>query len=755
MKNITKKILMVVILLTTMYFFSKGQTPVGGGIYSNTTWSLANSPYIVTDTVVVFPGVTLTIEPGVTVKFENNMVLEIRQANIIAIGTNSDSITFTSNSANPNINDWGKIYLNESKNTIFKFCSFKYANQGLYILDNYYAPTDTLTISNSNFEYNNFGVRCWRLSRYHQYDSCNFINNNEGFSIEYFTDNAKAFFNNCNFSNNSVSGFDGTYYNLEKIYLKNCIISFNNSFGVKGALVDSCLIYNNGIGIELSPKITNSIIKNNNHGINGSDSVINCTINNNSIGVSAYEILNCMIDSNLVYGVYSYGNVTNCQINNNNVGIYIYDSTHSITRNFIENNNIGIELNEHNNIYCNKICNNIQYNLKYTNASNFDVSNNYWCTLDSAAITMGIYDGYDDVNSGIITFMPIDTSQCYLDGCALIITATVTNATCDTCHNGSATGHVANGFAPYTWTWYSSPIQTEQTATGLAPGTYSLCVTDGNGCTACNPSIFIDSTNCTGFSIVAHSTNATCSTCTDGEAWVDIYGGSPPYSYTWYSIPMQNTPSVDNLGQGSYEVCVSDLYGCIQCDSVDIGVGDCSAYFYLYADTAISHHYYAVNMASGVTPLTYSWDWGDGNVSDGPYPSHTYANEGNYTICLSITDFVGCTNTHCVSFYLQKDGMSTVTVDVISDSPTEINDNIKDQTFSIFPNPVNDYLTIRLLEDKPTGEIKIYNLLGQQYRKLTISDVETKLDVSDFLNGVYILDLITNKNIYRQRFIKQ
>ncbi len=37
------------------------QTNVSGGVFSNTTWTLSNSPYIVTGPVVVFPNVTLTI----------------------------------------------------------------------------------------------------------------------------------------------------------------------------------------------------------------------------------------------------------------------------------------------------------------------------------------------------------------------------------------------------------------------------------------------------------------------------------------------------------------------------------------------------------------------------------------------------------------------------------------------------------------------------------------------------------------------
>ena len=58
------------------------QTNVSGGIFSNTTWTKANSPYIVTDTVVVFPGVTLTIQPGVIVKFATNKRIEIRYAKL-------------------------------------------------------------------------------------------------------------------------------------------------------------------------------------------------------------------------------------------------------------------------------------------------------------------------------------------------------------------------------------------------------------------------------------------------------------------------------------------------------------------------------------------------------------------------------------------------------------------------------------------------------------------------------------------------
>jgi hypothetical protein len=48
------------------------QTNFSGGIYSNTTWTKANSPYVLTGSVVVFPGKTLTIQPGVVVQMQSN-----------------------------------------------------------------------------------------------------------------------------------------------------------------------------------------------------------------------------------------------------------------------------------------------------------------------------------------------------------------------------------------------------------------------------------------------------------------------------------------------------------------------------------------------------------------------------------------------------------------------------------------------------------------------------------------------------------
>jgi len=83
---------------------------VSGFISSDTTWSLATcDPYVVSGSIIVQTGATLTIQPGTRVKFDNQKALTV-QGTLVARGTAESPITFTSNQLNPAKGDWGYIH---------------------------------------------------------------------------------------------------------------------------------------------------------------------------------------------------------------------------------------------------------------------------------------------------------------------------------------------------------------------------------------------------------------------------------------------------------------------------------------------------------------------------------------------------------------------------------------------------------------------------------------------------------------------
>jgi len=111
------QILFLISFLGIIFFTQRAnaETFVSGIIEEDTTWTLANSPYIVTGNILVKENVTLTIEPGVVVKFEKHpdpwkgYYIWV-DGTLVAKGTPDQMITFTSNSQTPSPGDWGAIH---------------------------------------------------------------------------------------------------------------------------------------------------------------------------------------------------------------------------------------------------------------------------------------------------------------------------------------------------------------------------------------------------------------------------------------------------------------------------------------------------------------------------------------------------------------------------------------------------------------------------------------------------------------------
>jgi parallel beta-helix repeat protein len=151
----------------------------GGSITSDTTWTVAGSPYIVQNSIRVINGVTLTIEPGVWVKIRKDVGQHIFvDGTLIAEGTSSNMIHFTSNASSPAEKDWGNIWINSTGKAIINYINASYGNMIVYL---YYASD--INVTNSVFTSNYAGVK-FNHGTYNLITNSTFSQNQVGVIIE-------------------------------------------------------------------------------------------------------------------------------------------------------------------------------------------------------------------------------------------------------------------------------------------------------------------------------------------------------------------------------------------------------------------------------------------------------------------------------------------------------------------------------------------------------------------------------------------
>jgi len=116
------------------FLLTANATYVEGPITQDTVWTLTDSPFVVSKDIRVSPYATLTIEPGVEVRFGGDFSLTV-EGSLVALGTENNTITFTSNKDQPEAGDWNTINLNGTKSATLAYCIVQYAKNGITIVN--------------------------------------------------------------------------------------------------------------------------------------------------------------------------------------------------------------------------------------------------------------------------------------------------------------------------------------------------------------------------------------------------------------------------------------------------------------------------------------------------------------------------------------------------------------------------------------------------------------------------------------------
>ncbi len=147
---------------------------------------------------------------------------------------------------------------------------------------------------------------------------------------------------------------------------------------------------------------------------------------------------------------------------------------------------------------------------------------------------------------------------------ALAANASATGETSSGANNGTATASPTGGSGNYGFVWSNGGLTA--TITGLAPGTYTVSVTDANNCTAVQ-TVNVAAFNCA-VSASITGANASCFGNNDGQATAILSGGQSPYSYLWSNGA--TTATAGNLAAGTYTVTGTDAAGCSAVQSISI-----------------------------------------------------------------------------------------------------------------------------------------------------------------------------------------
>lgn len=129
---------------------------------------------------------------------------------------------------------------------------------------------------------------------------------------------------------------------------------------------------------------------------------------------------------------------------------------------------------------------------------------------------------------------------------------------CSDRRDGQATVFATGGKGALSYEWNDPQGQISSTANSLAPGQYSVMVSDSNNCST-NQNITIVAPAALSLQISPQAVK--CRGGNDGQARIHVNGGTKPYRYTWETAN-QNDTTASMLNAGSYGITITDANNC-------------------------------------------------------------------------------------------------------------------------------------------------------------------------------------------------
>ena len=234
---------------------------------------------------------------------------------------------------------------------------------------------------------------------------------------------------------------------------------------------------------------------------------------------------------------------------------------------------------------------------------------------------------------------------------------------------GSINLSVTGGTTPYTYFWDgpgANLVTTQEDQSQLSAGTYTVTVTDANGCTDVESWTL---TEPTAVDVTGVGVDPDChvnSGVQNGTITITPSGGSGTYTYSWTGPGVNaNSQNQSNLGAGTYSVTVTDVNDCTAETSFTLGQPD--EVVLTLAPTNLNCHANSGAPTGSITASTsggngtysYAWDGPAGVDVSGGGATKNNLIAGTYTV--TVTDGLGCSDIESVTLTQPDEVVITLT----------------------------------------------------------------------------------------------
>ncbi|MDC6465113.1 gliding motility-associated C-terminal domain-containing protein, partial [bacterium] len=331
--------------------------------------------------------------------------------------------------------------------------------------------------------------------------------------------------------------------------------------------------------------------------------------------------------------------------------------------------------------------------------SGFGLGTGYY---DLGSPSEGTYSVTLTVDDGGCSSAPFTASADVLP--AVTASETVTDVLC----NGDCTGEISMTALTGTYIgqpdylWDNGNIGATQSA--LCAGTYSVLVTDDNGC---NATYTIEVVQPDPIQVDTMMVPVSCNGLSDGGAELIIIGGTPAFNVQW--TDGTTGTSLTDVAEGSYDFTVQDASGCTFDGTIDVTEPDPvldGQFATNFADQYYVNNDIYFNIVGDLGFTSYNWTLDGASVSQDSSFAYQFWETGEYTLN-SIVERDGC--------------FDTLTTSLLIDEPFNV---FVPTAFSpANPDGVNDVFKPSMSITNPSFyELLIYNRWGQLLFRTTNPD---------------------------------